>query len=365
MDEFPFLLRPDAILRELTALQRRTVEGVRRLGAIRDEQLCMGTTPKTAVFQTDKVILYRYAPMVEQPFPIPLLIVYSLVNRPTLVDLYHTRSLALNLIQHGIDVYLIDWGYPTRADRWLALDDYINDYVDACVDFIREAHQLEQVNLLGICQGGVFALCYAALHPARVKNLIAMVTPVDFHAGDAVIARWAGQADDRPCVDVDQVVAALGNIPGDVLNLGFLMREPFGLNFGKYFGLLDLFDDERRLLDFLRVERWSFDSPDQAGEAFREFVKYCYQENRLVQGTLEIGGRRIDLRQITMPVLNLHADYDDLVPPPSVEPLGDLVGTADYTRRSFPVGHIGMYISRKVQQTLPALIAEWLKARGD
>jgi polyhydroxyalkanoate synthase len=161
------------------------------------------------------------------------------------------------------------------------------------------------------------------------------------------------------------VVDALGTISGDVLNIGFLMREPFGLNMGKYLGLLDLFDNETKLLNFLRVEKWSFDSPDLTGEAFRQFLKDCYQHNKLIKGDMEIGGQRINLKRVTMPVLNLHALYDDLVPPESVTALGPAIGSQDCTIHGFPVGHIGMYISGKVQDTLPLMIADWLKARGN
>ena len=101
------------LLRELAEMIRKSAEGVKRLSHIDDAHLLMDTTPKTPVFQEDKVILYRYTPVVENPFPIPLLIVYSLVNRPTLVDLHESRSLVRSLISQGIDVYLIDWGYPT------------------------------------------------------------------------------------------------------------------------------------------------------------------------------------------------------------------------------------------------------------
>ena len=82
----------------------------------------------------------------------------------------------------GVDLYVVDWGNPSRGDRWLTLDDYVDGYLDDCVDFIREQHGIDKVNLLGICEGGVFTLCYAALHPETVKNLVLTITPVDFHA---------------------------------------------------------------------------------------------------------------------------------------------------------------------------------------
>ena len=159
------------------------------------------------------------------------------------------------------------------------------------------------------------------------------------------------------------MVAAFGNIPGSYMNFGYLMLRPFALNLGKYIDLPTIAGDEDKLLNFLRMEKWIFDSPDQAGEAWRKFIKDFYQGNKLMSGEVELDGRTVDLRNITMPVLNLYAEQDHLVPPASSLALGDLVGSDDYTVQSFPTGHIGMYVSGKVQQSLPPLIAEWLNAR--
>jgi polyhydroxyalkanoate synthase len=112
------------------------------------------------------------------------------------------------------------------------------------------------------------------------------------------------------------------------------------------------------------MEKWIFDSPDQAGEAWRQFIQDFYQDNKLIQGEVEIGGQRVDLQNLTMPVLNVYAEYDHLVPPVSSQALADHVGTDDYTRESFPVGHIGMYVSSKVQGTLPPLVSDWVQARA-
>ncbi len=105
---------------------------------------------------------------------------YALVNRPYMVDIQEDRSMVRNLLSHGLELYLVDWGYPDRGDMYLTLDDYINGYIDNCVRAVCERHGLDKINLLGICQGGTFSLCYTALHPSRVQNLITMVTPVDF-----------------------------------------------------------------------------------------------------------------------------------------------------------------------------------------
>ncbi|MCB0083735.1 MAG: class III poly(R)-hydroxyalkanoic acid synthase subunit PhaC [Caldilineaceae bacterium] len=346
---------------ELSALQERLWRGVENLSHFREEDVQFGTAPKEEVYREDKLVLYRYTPVVKKPFPIPLLISYALVNRPYMVDLQEDRSLVRNLLQLGIDVYLIDWGYPGPTERWNTLDDYINGYINNCVDVVRQRHHIEQINLLGICQGGSFSLCYAALYPDKIKNLITMVTPVDFHVpatgGCGLLNSWCQR------MDPDLMVDAFGNVPGDYMNFGYLMLKPFTLNIGKYVGLTDIMDDERKLLNFLRMEKWIFDSPDQAGEAWRQFIKDFYQGNKLIKGEVVLGDQQVDLANITMPVLNLYAEEDHLVPPASTKALAQYVGSKDYTVRSFPAGHIGMYVSGKVQRDLPPTIADWLKER--
>jgi len=159
------------------------------------------------------------------------------------------------------------------------------------------------------------------------------------------------------------MVDALGNIPGDFMNLGFLMLKPFQLMIDKYIGLVESAEDPTAVQNFLRMEKWIFDSPDQAGETLRKFVNELYKENRLIKGQLEIGGRKVDLKRIDMPLLNIYAEQDHLVPPSSSKPLGELVSSSDVTTRSFPVGHIGMYVSSKSQRELAPAIAGWVIER--
>ncbi len=364
MAEFPLFFRPEEAVRQFTELNRRVLQGIDGLGRIGRHEIRVGVSPKEKVYREDGVVLYRYTPMVETPHPIPILIVYALVNRPYMVDLQEDRSMVRNLLQLGMDVYLIDWGYPGRGDRWLTLDDYINGYIDRCVNEVRKRYSIPQINLLGICQGGTFSLCYTALHPKKIKNLITMVTPVDFHVEDGLLNRWVGCGSGNGNMNVDLMVDALGNIPGEFMNFGFLMLKPFQLGVRKYLEMIDIMDDREKLVNFLRMETWIFDSPDQAGEAYRQFVKDFYQGNKLIKGEVQIGGKQVDLRNIQMPVLNLYAEQDHLVPPASAIALERHIPTEDYTAHSFPVGHIGMYVSGKVQQDMPPLIANWLEERG-
>jgi len=344
-------------------LSQKLFKGIEIFNHLREEDIQIGVTPKEEVYREDKVVLYHFAPKVEHSLNIPILIVYALVNRPYIADLQKDRSFIANLLKLGLDVYLIDWGYPSRADRWLTLDDYINSYINNCVDVVRDRHNLDRINLLGICQGGTFSLCYTSFYPEKVKNLIVMVTPVDFHIKEGLLNLWGGCTLQSQAQDIDLMVEALGNIPGDFLNLEFLMLKPFQLGVEKYFNLLDSIDREDKLIDFVRMEKWIFDSPDQAGEAYRQFMKDFYQGNKLIEGTLEIGNKRVVLGNVSIPILNIYAQQDHLVPPASSLALEKYIASVDYTVRSFPVGHIGMYVSGKVQQNLPPTIVDWLKLR--
>jgi polyhydroxyalkanoate synthase len=361
----PFLtqLSLEDAMHEYTELATNLFEGLENLSTLREEDIQVGVSEKEEVYREDKLTLYHFKPQVEQPFEIPVLLVYALVNRPYMVDLQDGRSLVQHLLKLGLDIYLIDWGYPTRADRWLTLDDYINGYIDNCVDVVCDRHNLDKINLLGICQGGTFSTCYSALHPNKVKNLVTTVTPIDFHISGGLLNLWGGSSMGSEALDVDLMVKAQGNMPGEFLNFEFLMLKPWQLAIDKYLDFPQVMGDQKKLLNFMRMEKWIFDSPDQAGEAYRQFMKDFYQDNKLIKGELKIGDRPVDLGNIRMPVLNIYAEKDHLVPPESSIALEKYIGSEDYTAKSFPVGHIGIYVSGKVQRDLPPMIADWLKSR--
>ena len=134
--------------------------------------------------------------------------------------------------------------------------------------------------MLSICQGGVFNLAYAALFPARVKNLVLAVTPVDFHADVANRDVWRGFVHKwvRGTSPEDLSLAAevLGNIPGPLTGMAFAQMSPIG-TLNKYStDLLKLMKDREALLTFLRMERWLYDQPDLPGEAGRQSIFFSF-----------------------------------------------------------------------------------------
>jgi polyhydroxyalkanoate synthase len=344
---------PDALAREVAEFQRRLARSAATLAAL--PPVTLATAPREVVYRDGKVTLYHYTPAAPTHGGPPLLIVFSLVNRPTVLDLQPDRSLIRGLMAAGLDVYLLDWGYPDRGDRHTTLADYTTGYLHRAVAQLGERRG--PIDVLGVCQGGTLALLYASLEPARIRRLVTMVTPVDFHTPDNLLSKWAQG------VDVDRLVDTFGNVPGELLNAVFVSLMPFRLTLQKYLALIDGADDPRQLENFLRMEQWIYDSPDQAGAAFREFVTGYFQENRLARGTAVLDGRPVDLGRVTMPLLNVYATEDHLVPPAAARALAGLVGSRGYEEYPFAGGHIGIYVSSRAH-VVPAAIGAWLQKGG-
>lgn len=348
---------PAFFVQELEDVSRKMLKGMETLLTL--PEVDIEPTPKQQVMQVDKMRLFHYEAGKELTCSVPILICYALVNRQYMMDLQSDRSLIRNLLGQGLDIYIIDWGYPDHGDRYVTMEDYIDVYLNDAVDYVREATGHDQINLLGVCQGGTFCAMYTALYPEKILNLVTMVTPIDFHTTDGLLNVWSRH------MDIDRMVDVMGIIPGDFMNIGFLMLKPFSLMVDKYVGLMDNLDDPATVANFVRMEHWIFDSPAQAGEAYRQFLKDLYQENKLVKGELEIGGRMVDLKRITMPLFNIYATEDHLVPPASSVPLNDLVGSEDKTLYPFPGGHIGIYVSGHSQKELAPKVAAWLQGHCD
>ena len=320
----------------------------------------VGCSARRAVWRHGKTTLFEYLPLAgvrARPGARPLLVCFALVNRPYILDLQPDASLVRRLLEAGLPVYLLDWGDADDGDRLVELNDYLELGLGGCVRHILATHGIGALDLLGVCQGGVLSLCYCALHPAEVANLVTVTTAVDFQTPDDLLSKWVRGID-------TQLLARAGNVPGELLNGLFLSLMPFRLMHQKYVRLLTGGADQRAVEDFVRMERWIFDSPPQAAVALTQFVRWFYQENRLVRGTLELGGRAVDLKSVRQPLLNLFARADHIVPPAASEVMGRYVGSRDYTACDIDTGHIGMYVSRKARAEIPQRIISWLAARG-
>jgi polyhydroxyalkanoate synthase subunit PhaC len=363
----PVHITPEAAMRELAQLRDKLAQGAKRLGAFTEEDLAIATTPADEVYREDMMRMYKCRPTAAKQKGIAVLIVYALVGRYQMIDLEVDRSFVRKLLAEGIDVYFVDWGTPGRAQRWLTIDDYVSGYLDHCVDVVRTREGIEKINLMGICQGGVFSTCYASLYPEKVARLMLTVTPLDFHGdigeptpGSGYMNLWARALTPE---DIDRLVDTMGNSPGPLVGFSFLMMNPVA-NLAKYsIELLDILDDDKKLLGFLRMERWISDRPNNPGEVVRQWFKDLYQGNKLVKNELVLGGRKVDLKRITMPVLNIYAEGDVVVPNSCSRGMKGRFGTKDYTELGVPGGHIGTFVGGKAQKILAPSILKWLTTK--
>jgi len=316
----------------------------------------IATTPYEISYEEDRVSVKYYKPeKVKHKFP--LLVVYALINRETMLDLQPGRSVIETFLEKGIEVYLVDWGYPTRKDQFVTIDDHVNGYMDNIVDFIRKKHEVPHINLMGICMGGAFSVMYSSLHPEKIKNLVTTVTPTNFDTDKGLLHIWMKNT------SAFMMGESYGNMPGDLMNLGFLLLNPARLIIDKYVGFFEHMDNKAFVENFVRMEKWIFDSPDIPAATFKQFIEDCYQKNLLIQSKLELDGKRVDLKNITMPLLNFYGKFDHLVPPEACELLTREVGSKDTEDICLNTGHIGIYVSSKCQELFAPKVAAWLKAR--
>jgi len=352
------------IVSDAAKLGTKMLAGGQLLHEIKDSDVEIATSPKDLVWSQDKVSLFHFRPVTEPAVRLPVLICYGLVGRWTMTDLQEDRSLVRNLLKLGLDLYVVDWGNPSRADRYLTLDDYILGYLDGCVSEIARRAGVPAINLLGVCEGGVFATAFAALEPGRVNTLTLTITPIDFHAdtveerlGHGFINIWTRSLSPE---DVDRLIDANGNLPGEFMGAIFNQMTPMRSILKYNLDLLEIVDDEQRLMNWLRMEKWIADRPDHPGEAAKQWMKDLYQQNKLVRNEWELDGRRVDLRNLRMPVLNVYAKDDHIIPPATSRALGPLLRAGDYTELALPGGHVGVFVGGRSQAMFAPAVASFV-----
>lgn len=336
------------------------------LGQVKNEDVAIAETPADLVFQIDKVRLLRYKPLTKVRTDVPpMIICYGLFGRQTMIDLQEDRSLVRNLLMEGIDLYVVDWGNPTRADQFLNFDDYVERYLGSCVEHVYEANGNKPINVFGICEGGTFATMLAAFKPELFAGLALAITPIDFHGdqdnfwrGEGFLNSWIGNLSKD---DVDLIIDTHGMLSGEMTGAIFSSLTPIASMTKYNIGLAKMEGNEPMMLNFLRMEKWIADRPDHPGEAARQWLNDLYRENLLVKGEFELCGEKLDLKKISCPVLNIYAEQDHIIPVSCSKALGEFVSKQNYQEIGFPGGHVGVFVSRKAQGVVAGGVVSWLQ----
>jgi polyhydroxyalkanoate synthase len=342
---------PLGMFEEMTSTTQKLARGYEVLQTI--DNVDVATTPKELVWQQDKVKMYHYTRETPAKCKIPVLVSFAMLNRHDVLDLQQDRSLMKKLLDEGLDIYIMDWGYPTRADKNLTMEDYIDGYMNDAIDFVRRTHKVKKIHKMGICQAGTYSMIYASLNPEKLQSLTTYVAPFDFTTDRCMLFQWTKY------IDVDAMVDTMGVIPGEMLDQAFGLLKP-SMNISKYLGIIDSLEDKEKVLNFLRMEHWKNDLPAITGEMYRKYIKDLFRDNKLIKGEMTLGGRVVDLKKMTVPYLNVYATEDTIIPNESTLPIMDAIGSKDKKLYPFPGGHIGVFVGSRSQKELGPAVAKWV-----
>ncbi len=318
----------------------------------------IGTTPKDVAWTHRKTTLYRYR-STRRDQPIPVLLVFALINRPDIFDLRPGNSFVEYLLSEGFDVFLLDWGVPDEEDGDMGLDSFVLDELHWGVRETLRASGEEEVSLLGWCIGGTLCAMYAALEPEAVRNLICLTTPIDATASR--YASWVG----RESFDPQRVADTFAAVPGGAVDWANKLLKPVTNHWTTYRQLWDgILDGQDRREPYQAMAKWVADNPPFPARAYTEWINGMYKDNLLVTGRLKLRGRRVDLSRIEQNLLVVTAGADHIAPPPGTTPLLDLVASQDVTHLDRPGGHIGLMAGSKARKEIWPDIGQWLAERS-
>ncbi len=294
----------------------------------------VGMSPRDLVWSKNKARLYRYQAPDGIRHRTPLLLIYALINKPYILDLTPGNSLIESLAADGYDVFLLDWGIPGEEDAALGYDDYVFEYLPRAVRQVLKRSGADRFTLFGYCMGGTIAAMYAATHPGpALANLVLLTTPIDF-AEAGLYSAWL----DPDHFDVDRVAGTLKLVPPEMLDLGAKLLKPLQNYVGPYVRLLEKIEDDEFVKGWQVMHHWVNDGVPFPGEAYRQWIRKFYQENRLIKGELELRGMPVRLENIRCAILNAYAELDHIVPPAMAIPLLDHVGSAERRAREHQFG---------------------------
>ena len=339
-------------------------ERFRRLAKVMTTRAQIAQTPKEQVWALNKTRLYRYIPMVEKEkrHPVPLIMVFALMNRPSILDLRPGNSFVEYMLKKGYDLFLLDWGCPGPEDKDLNFGDYALDYLPRAIRKMKAVSGQREFSMLGWCIGAILATVYAAQRADDgLRNLLVLTAPLDYSDRQTItFSQWT----DERYFDVDKVLTAFGNMPPELIEYGAKALKPVENYIGNYLRLWDNLDDPRVVESWHAMNTWVTDNVPMSGGAFRQLVVDLYRNNRLMEGTWVLRGERVDVSRIRARLLTVIAGADHITPPCQSESLIDKVSSTDKEVFHVPGGHIGIMAGSGASKRTWPHIEAWLEARS-
>ena len=196
----------------------------------------------------------------------------------------------------------------------------------------------------------------AARDLAAVTGLILLATPVDFHKLGLFTEVLGPQARMNP----SDLIDGTGNVPASASRDFFNMLKPTTKTADSVTFLERMWDDDY-VKGYQAMGQWTRDHIPFPGATFRQTVRMLFRSNSIMNNTVFLSGRRVDMKRITVPVLIIVAEKDHIVPLESALPAADVVGSEDVELARLPFGHVGLIMGRAaVKQTIPTIL-DWVR----
>jgi polyhydroxyalkanoate synthase len=322
------------------------------------EDAVIGATPREVVWSHRGVTLYRYHSPARS-HPVPLLLVFALINRPEIFDLKPGGSLVEYLLEEGFDVFLVDWGVPDEEDADTGLEDYVCDELRWAVRETLRASGADELTLVGWCMGATLCAMYCGLDGGpEVRNLVLLTTPVDGRR--STYATWLHE------LDTERAAQAWRVVPGQAIDFANKLLKPVTNFFTTYRRLAQsIADGTARPEAYQPMAKWVADNPPLPGRAWSEWIRWLYQDDTLIAGRVRLRGRRVDLGRIEQNLLVVTARADHIAPPQGTMPIFDLVSSEDVTHFDRPGGHIGLIAGSTARREIWPDLAAWLDERSE
>ena len=274
----------------------------------------LALTPGKIVFQNDLFQLIQYAPTTEKVREVPLLVIPPWINKYYILDLTPSKSYLKYAVDQGFTVFVISWVNPDHSLSHKTFEDYMIEGVLAAADAVSRETGIEKCNVVGYCVGGTLLGCTLAYLAARGEqpfhSVTFLTTQLDFSkAGDLLLFTTDSQLE-----SLEELMGQRGYLDGSRMANVFNMMRPRDLIW-PYIVNNYLLGKKPFPFDLLY---WNQDLTRMTAANHNFYLREFYNENRLAKGEMTLGGIKLDLRKVKLPIFEVATKEDHIAPAKSV-----------------------------------------------
>lgn len=324
-----------------------------------------GQTPYETIMDDGLVKLRHYRPA-QRKHAVPFVIVPPLAVNMLIYDLFPERSLVRFMMEQGFDVYMVDWGSPTRRHAHYTLATYTRKLLPTFLQRVRQHSGQQQLTLHGWSMGGGIALVYAAISgDPDIRNLVTAGTAVDGHANGLMGRQYAAinSAIRRTGLNVRKLPSRWAYTPAWINSIGFKLSDPVSSARG-YIDLIRNLEDREFVVQNATQSAFKDRLEPYPGGIIRDWTYSVWLENEAGRGQISVGRDIAHLERIQSSLLCIAGTSDTLANVACCEKLLELVGSTDKELLVVPGGHTAVVSGSRAGDILWPKMAEWLAARS-